>query len=206
MKGQIFLVIAVLVILVLILTKTETSFLKTVEQQRFQLYSMLPENYENLKNEYERTVHISLSKNKSMETMVSNLNNFSNFSSTAFERKNYTFQVFYSFAFVNSSTLNITVGNFLGKTIKNITINQSLATGTLVPLGTLANRNSGSRGLEFSSQSQFNVTVKYFINETAYNFTYSTDTNKTVGAYFDIFLQEHESYMNDKLILNITSY
>jgi len=81
MKGQIFMMIAVLVLIALILLKS------TLQPIIVKPENFLYENFINLKNELMRTVDISVLNN---ENVVSNLNSFTSFSSDVLKQRGYT--------------------------------------------------------------------------------------------------------------------
>lgn len=202
MKGQIFIIIAIIIVLVMILMKTQLDYMRQLEQQRAQLSFALPEIFENIKSEYQRAVQISLGYNKTQTNLENSLNNFSSFATNFYSQRNVSLKVLYSFSFVNSTNLSITLGNFLGKTIQNFSVYQTL-TGETLQSPALPNQQSNTTSFTISNQRDFSVTINYFIDNVRYNFTYSSDTSKTT-AYFDISLQERASWLSDKLILNLT--
>ncbi len=204
MKGQIFMLIAVITVLALILLRSEVGVYKTIEQTSYQTFSTITENYENIKAEYQKAAQIALFTNRSQNVMESLLNNFTNFTYNAYNQRNYTLNTIYALTFINSTNVSITVGNGLGKNITNFTVGQSLSKLTSTNL-TLADKTSNTSVFTTSSLGQFTVNVTYFLGGTKYNFSYGTDTNKTAALYVDVYLQEDNSYLNDKLILNLTS-
>jgi len=80
MKGQIFIMIAVLVLIVLILLKN------AIQPVEIEPKSFLYENFINLKNELIRTVDISI---LNQEDITTNLNNFITFSESILEQRGY---------------------------------------------------------------------------------------------------------------------
>lgn len=196
-KGQIFLIISVLILLALILLKMQTS--STPENLRFYTSLELKDTYENLQNEYEKAAEISLFQKKTPQNLEQNLNNFSSYAINKLGQKNYTLKTLYTFAFANSS-LNITVGNFLGETIRSISLN--ISDGQNDFISSIANKQSVSKN--FSLPNSFNITVTYFLAGQK-NFTYYSDSGK-IAAYFDIYLRQADSYLDEKLIFNKTLY
>ncbi len=194
MKAQTFLIISILVLLALILLKMQTS--QSPEQLRFYGSLDLKDVYENLQSEYEKATEISLFQKKTSQQLEQNLNNFSNYTINSLEQKNFTLKVLYSFALANS-TLNVTVGNFLGETIKNISLN--ISDGENDFISSLSHKQSATRN--FTLANNFNVSVTYYLGEQKNNFTYS---GGAVSAYFDIYLRQADSYLNNRLVFNKT--
>lgn len=195
MKGQIFLIISVLVLLALILLKIQTA--STPEQLRFYGSLDLKDIYENLQGEYEKAVEISLLQGKNSSGIGQNLNNFSNYVIDSLEQKNYSLKILYSLAFANT-TLNVSVGNFLGESITDISIN--ISDGQNDFISSLPNRQSSSKG--FALPNAFNVSVTYYLGGQKKNFTYSG--GGTVSAYLDLYLKQADSYFNNRLVFNKT--
>lgn len=192
MKGQIFIIISIIVLIVLIMIKMETSL-------RGEYYKDgLEEDFENIKNEYEETIEISLFQKQSPYNIETNMNNFSSFIINKYEQKNYTIKTLYSFAFVNSSDIIVVIGNFLGKTIRNVSLNVSNENDFI---SVILNKDSIQR--RFDPIDNFNITLTYFLNEQKQEFVYTSDNTITVASYIDIYIG-NGNYLNDKLIFNKT--
>ena len=80
MKGQIFIMTAVLVLIALILLKN------SIQPVEIKPKNFLYENFINIKNELIKTVDISI---LSQEDITTNLNNFIDFSKDVFEQRGY---------------------------------------------------------------------------------------------------------------------
>lgn len=104
MKGQIFIMVAVLVLISLILVRSGT------RQFVIKPKSLLFENFLNLKNELITTVDISLLK---QEDISNNLNSFISFATDIFEQRGYETSVNYSVSTSGSLTtiyMNVSLG------------------------------------------------------------------------------------------------
>lgn len=196
-KGQVFLIIAVFVLLAIILLKVETS---QAGKQAF--YSSLDweNSFDNIENEYQKVAEISLAQENTEWNLEKNLNNFSNFSLDSFNQRGYVFQLFYSLAFVNASNITVAVGNFYGDA-RNISINMS--SGQSAFFSSIAFKQSNLAS--FPIADKFNATVSYFLNETAKNLTYSSDSNTTAAFHIVVRLQQADTFADEKLIFNKTS-
>jgi len=105
MKGQIFIMVAVLVLIALILIRSETR--PFVIKPR----SLLFENFLNLKNELIKTVDISLLNQKDISN---NLDNFISFATDIFDQRGYEISVNYSVSTLGPTIVYINVSLKLG--------------------------------------------------------------------------------------------
>lgn len=113
MKGQIFIMTAVLVLIALILLKN------TIKPITVKPENSLSENFLNLKNELMRAIDISILNN---EGVASNLNSFVTFSSNVLKQRGYTETVEYSIStYYNTTTVYLN----LSLTIENSFIEDS---------------------------------------------------------------------------------
>ena len=95
MKGQIFIMTAVLVLIVLILLKN------AIQPVEIEPKSFLYENFINLKNELIRTVDISILNQQDITT---NLNNFITFSGSILEQRGYSETVEFEISTYDNTT------------------------------------------------------------------------------------------------------
>lgn len=196
-KGQMFLITGIFMLLILILLKTET-----MQTGKGAFYASLDwkKSFENLENEYQKVADISLAQERTEQNLERNMNNFSNFSLDSFNQRAYSLQLFYSLAFLNSTNITVSLGNFYGSAIANASINMS--GGQNAFFGPLASRQSNSTS--FPLANSFNVTVTYYLNGTAKNLTYSADANITSALYVVLSLQQADSLAEDGLMFNKT--
>lgn len=95
MKGQVFVIIAILSVIVLVLLKAST--IPVVEKPEIPL----EENFLNLENELVKTVDASI---LNQQDVSSNLNSFISFSKQAFKEKNYGENVNYTLSRIDNTT------------------------------------------------------------------------------------------------------
>ncbi|NIO44538.1 MAG: hypothetical protein GTN36_03225 [Candidatus Aenigmarchaeota archaeon] len=103
MKGQIFIMTAVLVLIALILLKN------AIQPFEIQPKDFLYENFVNLKNELIKTVDISL---LNQEDVTTNLNDFIGFSNNIFEQRGYDENVVFEIITYGNTTevyMNVTL-------------------------------------------------------------------------------------------------
>lgn len=193
-----FLIIGIFVLLVLILLKTETS---QTDRRAFYAGLEWKTNIENLKNEYQKVADISLAQEKSEQNLERNINNFFNFSQDSFSQRGYVMQTFYSLAFLNETNITVAVGNFQGD-VRNISLN--LSSGQSAFFSSLAYRQSNST--TFPVAGAFNLMVKYYLNETMRNLSYSAGNNITAAFYFSTRLQQGDSFADDRAVFNRTAH
>jgi len=105
MKGQIFIMVAVLVLVALILIRSGT------KPFVIQLKSLLFKNFLNLKNELITTIDISLLK---QEDISNNLDNFISFATNIFDQRGYETSVNYSISTSGPTIVYINVSLKLG--------------------------------------------------------------------------------------------
>lgn len=192
-----FLITGIFVLLILVLLRAETS-----QPGKGAFYAGLDwkNSFDNLESEYQKTADISLAQERTEQNLEKNLNNFSNFSQDSFSQRGYVLQMFYSLAFLNSSNITVAVGNFQGGAVSNISVNTSSGWSAFFPA--LANRMSNST--VFPIANSFNMTVSYYINNTAESLAYSADANLTSAQFVALRLQQADSFVDDILVFNRT--
>ncbi len=199
MKAQVFLIISVIVLLGLILLKVQTT---TESKQSFYLGNDIGKNIDNIINEYKKTIDISLSQSNSYQNLETNMLNFSNLTYNAFNKRSYNIKIIYSTAFIGNNNLTITLGNFLGSTIYNISMNISDGQNTSfsnLPTGAAISKN-------FSLPTTFNISLKYTSEGMEKNFTYTSDKNVTVASYIKIYLSRDNSLIDNEFRFNKSFY
>ncbi len=196
-KGQMFLITGIFVLLILVLLRTETA-----QPEKGAFYAGLDwkDSFDNLENEYRKTADISLAQENSEANMERNINNFSNFSLDSFGQRGYSLQLFYSLAFLNSTNITVAVGNFQGSAAANISVNASSGRSAFFP--SLADRQSNST--VFPIADSFNITVSYYLNNTAESLAYSADSGVTSAQFVALKLRQADSFADDILIFNKT--
>jgi len=192
-----FLITGIFVLLILVLLRTETA-----QPGKGAFYAGLDwkDSFDNLENEYQKVADISLAQERTEQNLERNINNFSNFSQDSFSQRGYVLQLFYSLAFLNSTNITVAVGNFQGSAVSNVSIN--ISSGQSAFFSSLADRQSNST--VFPAAGGFNVTVSYYLNNTAKSLAYSADANVTSAQYIALKLQQANSFADDILIFNRT--
>ncbi|MEM7818908.1 MAG: hypothetical protein QW403_02075 [Candidatus Aenigmatarchaeota archaeon] len=118
MKGQAFLIIAIIFITILALIKASISFLEIKQDESLFL------EFENVKEEMIRSVEFSINQK---ENITKNLESFANFARKSFKRRASILSSLLLEVFAENSSLNVSVKNLLGSDIifLNITLNNS---------------------------------------------------------------------------------
>jgi hypothetical protein len=145
-KGQIFLMIAVVVILTLILLRTSMSLVNILEGKRHLEMSLEAQQFDNLRSEMLNSV--STGYNSSL-AMTENAEEFAGFARTYFKSNSEDLgclMMFSSYpkpAASQVTDLNLTVANFLGSDISNLTaeFNSEEASFASVPEGSVTMAN-----------------------------------------------------------------
>lgn len=163
MKGQIFLIIAIITIITLMMLRVSLDLNKIMENKRYLESGLERQEFQNVKDEIVKSIVIS-SKNTSY--IASNTNDFAKFargSLTSRDEELNGFFVHSLFPTVTAGTdtrLNVTVLNILGAEI--VTLNLSL---------------NGSSQMFYSIPDSGSV-------ETNFTFTTSSNANYTLTAYY----------------------
>ncbi len=197
MKGQVFLIISIVVLLALILIKIQVT---PEPRQAYYLGLDIWKSADNIAEEYEKTADISLSQSSNYQNLETNLNNFSNYIYNSFNEREYSLRILYSTMFAGEN-LTVTLGNFMGSPVYNITVN--LSDGQGASISELPTNMSAS--INFTLPSLFNVTVQYTMNGTESNFSYASDNNVTLAAYVRIYLQQGSSVVDVVRLFNKTA-
>jgi len=124
MKGQIFILVSVFVLLFLFLMRINT---QTIEVKPEDLFY---EDFSNLKNEFIKTIDISI---LNQENLQNNLNDFIDFSTDVYKDKGYTENIEYSISASGDVAvvyLNISLRSSNSYLKENLIINRTLSVFT----------------------------------------------------------------------------
>ncbi len=121
MKGQIFILVSVFVLLFLFLIRINTKIIEAKPEDLFY------EDFSNLKNEFIKTIDVSL---LNQETISTNLDNFIVFSTDVHKNRGYTENVEYFIQVSGDTTvvyLNISLRSTRSYLKENLIINRTLS-------------------------------------------------------------------------------
>jgi hypothetical protein len=136
-KGQVFVIIGIVIGIALVLIQTKVSF-DTALNRRYGGDSLQKnEIVDNIGNEYRESFKIAVKKNFDDISINGTLTNFTLFMEDGFTSGK--IGTFYTFSIYDNSTINVTVGNFLGRRIEDLEISQNL-TDDSSSKGSLPNR------------------------------------------------------------------
>lgn len=187
-KGQVLMITAIIVVLVLFLIRTEVTYMGSCESSGTGNVPV----FENMRNEMRRSGQITIWSGN-----YSSVYDFSDFL-----RNQKDTEVFYSITDFEDSNLNITLVNFLDETIQEINISQNLTdeTGSINLLadgsGDWVNFTSSE-----GSEKEFHVNITYANSAgtiTSYTFDALAGPEKYVTVFFDLKLNYHDSYIEDR--------
>ncbi|MFH0832697.1 MAG: hypothetical protein V1900_03200 [Candidatus Aenigmatarchaeota archaeon] len=195
LKGQMFLVAAILVVIALVALKNLFGIYATTEEKRFGESSLLDKQMKNLKNEFRAVVGVAALQNDANVSGINHLYNFSNLIKS-------DAKLLYVFVFNNATSQRFaaTIGNFLNDKI-NVTLN---ATDSGLGYNFVVD---DEKNITKIFQSTINGTVNLtFIYEirgenVTEAFRITTDKN-LVFAFFDVQLEDSRALVRSKDIYN----
>lgn len=211
-KGQIFIIMAMIVIVVMVLLKTSLNLTSILENKRFLELGLENLEFQNLRNEFTKTIQISYNQTN----ISSNLNNFISFSKDSFlSRATILTAIGLTATFPNvteniTAPLNITVMNYLDEDITslNLTFNNTLQSFASVGKSSVLVTN-------FSFNTSANINYSLVLNYSSSSFNSSENitipveiaTAKFIG-FFDIKISSNRLVQRDKfteiIVLNST--
>jgi hypothetical protein len=195
MKGQMFIIAALIVIITIIALKNSLSLANVLENQRHLVAGLDALEFNNIISEMARVLQISFN---SPTNMTNNLNNFNSFVHDLLTTKSVEFdsllvETYYSNLTANVNTaVNITVYNSLGTDMKllNLTFNGTSQTFSL------ANQNSLYTGFIINTSVSTNQTLTIFYS------TYSTSQTETVTIPLTIGSSKYVTFYDIRYITN----
>jgi hypothetical protein len=186
MKGQFFIIAAVIMILTLILLKNSFGIFDTLSEKRFVESSSENKQLKNILSEYRYILGIASLQSS---PNVSAANYMSNFSS--FLRNDRNIEILYAVAYIDDSTntYTVTVGNYVGDRL-NVTLNVTGSTPVSVNF-TVNDRQNVTMNFSASVNNVINITMIHRRIDTLTTERFSIDSrrNMTMG-FFDITLTD----------------
>ena len=202
MKGQIFIILTIIVVTILLLIKTSLNFESLIRSKVELENSLEREIFSSLKKELNKVL---ISGYNDISTLINNENSFLSFSRSVLKSRLIDLKCLAIYAFykkINVSeptTLNLTFFNMLGKLQQlNFTFNSQ--TKSFSNLEIYA-KNSTSFQISITSNQNLPLEVSYkFENEIfTYSFLIPFEVNKSKFiAFFDLSL-EGKMFQNDKV-------
>lgn len=193
MKGQIFILVSIMIVIALILLRISTR--APVEQ-----YQMtFPDNYFNLQREFVHTIDLSLINKESALDIKDNVEEFADFSRRVMITKGYTEKVIYSF---NYNGTKVVIGNFLGDDLKDINI--TLITASWSKSQLVPELLDGKSVLRTFDPFFGWYIVKVESNLKNFSYAGYFGEYETMTQYFDINLSNRDMMINDILTNNKT--
>jgi hypothetical protein len=194
-KGQIFLILATILIVSLAILKGTTTLKSIVKQREVLETSLEYETFQNLVNEFVKALDFSIYE---PENITRNVFDFGNFSRYKMKEHSIDFLFFYVGCLANSTTqqMNITVVNLLGETI-----DVSLELNTSIPQtdsqNNIVDASSWTTNFSFIPGENYKLTVNYATYTQ--DVTIKTKTNKDVYVgFYDISLKTSEAIHKKK--------
>lgn len=198
-KGQVFIILSIMIITIMIMLKTGLNISQIMENKRYLEAGLEQMQFQNIRNEALKTVQISY-YNKS--GMADNLNSFMVYARQVTDTKAMDLNGIVVTAVYNHSTspygINITFLNLLGTTINhlNITFNTSSNITTSISDGSVVRVNFTG------SYSSMDYIIKLFFNTSYTNKTdYMTipfnTTKSKMTVLIDISLKSYRSEQKD---------
>ncbi|MFB6088510.1 MAG: hypothetical protein ABEK36_01900 [Candidatus Aenigmatarchaeota archaeon] len=205
MKGQVLVVIAIVVSIVVILIGIEADYVSSLHRRELKAGKDIINTLENLKNEYTKIVEISLSKEPSLSALNQNIMDFS-----AFVDKNLASKqsfLFYSVAESHDDSLEVGIGNFLGEDIVDVVITQNL-TDKNIEMDEIG--RGGREIAEFNvspvTSENYTINISYMgasSNEFYHHsYTGKITSDKEFAVYYDLKVSLDDSYARERFQIN----
>jgi hypothetical protein len=208
MKGQMFIIAALVVIITMIGLKNSLSLASILENQRHLAAGLDNLEFSNIRNEMTKVLQISFN---SSANMTNNLNNFNSFVRDVLTTKNVEFdsllvETYYSNLTANANTtVNVTVYNSLGTAMQFLNISFNGTSQTF----SLANQNTLYTGFIINTSVTTNQTLTFFYNTSSTSQTETVNIPLTLGrskyiTFFDIRYVSNQGQQSDKFVNTIT--
>ncbi len=193
MKGQIFILVSILILIALILLRVSTRI--PVEQTQ----TLFSDNYFNLQREFVSTVDLSLINKEDALEIKDNVDDFARFSRNIGKTKGYEEGVIYSF---NYNGTKVVLGNFLGENLKDVNI--TLITASWSKSQLIPELSDGDSALKTFDPFYGWYVVKVESNLKDFSYSGYFGDYETMTQYFDISLSTNDMIINDILTNNKT--
>ncbi|MFB6075694.1 MAG: hypothetical protein ABEK17_00980 [Candidatus Aenigmatarchaeota archaeon] len=205
MKGQVLVLIAIVVSIVIILIGVEADYVSSLHTREIKEGKDVVNTLENLKEEYMRIVSISLSNDKSLKNLNEDIMDFSAFVDRNLASKQSL--LFYSASEVEDGFLKIFVGNFKDEDIIDVTVDQNL-TDEEIEIDEVGRGGSEMVKFNISSAmpSNYSVNISYLGSSSNkfYQEIYmcrADDTNR-FNVYYDLKVSLEDSYVSERFQIN----
>jgi hypothetical protein len=202
-KGQLFLISGVIVVVVLILMKNGLNLYKLVENKNALEAGFESLEFRNIEDEILKTVQISYSQKPNIS---SNINNFTTFVRSSLSTRMIDLNGFFvETVYSNSTRLNVTFFNFLGKDVSFL--NLTLGSSTPQLFYSTADGSSISTNFTFSGEGDYDL--KVFFNTSSENRTenftveYESGESSFVG-FFDMSFVGSRGELRDKFTEDVS--
>ncbi|MGC8812236.1 MAG: hypothetical protein ACP5O8_01460 [Candidatus Aenigmatarchaeota archaeon] len=194
MKGQAFLIIAVIFITILALIKASISF-QEIKEGRSLFFE-----FENVKGEMVKSVEFSVYEK---ENITKNVENFAEFARNSFKRRTLNLKLLLVEAMLENNALNVSLKNLLGHEIilLNISLNNSFE-----EFGNIKDGEKATTSFNLPSENA-SYSLKIFY-KTPYSqeqeeIPVEVETGKSKFIiFFDIVLESESAKLMDKILKN----
>lgn len=196
MKGQIFLIISIIVSITLIILKSNLNIKSILEAKRFLEIGIERKEFENLRNEFLKLTQINSSKDMEEKT-----EDFLRFLRNSYDSRLMEFRGILINFYYSNPYLNFSFFNGIGSTIKLINIsleNQYFEKRNLADLS----KFKGSFNIQIDQKDFKNVVVyyEYLDKNSTEIFNITLDPSKiTYFGFYHIFLSSERTNLNDKI-------
>jgi len=208
MKGQMFIIAALVMIVVMVSLRSNLSLANVLENQRHLVSSFDTLEFSNIRSEMVRTLYISYN---STANMTNNLNNFNSFVRDVMTAKSVEFdslivETYYTNLTANqNTTVTVNVLYSLGKDMQflNLTFNGTSQTFSL------ANQNVLQTTFAVNTSVTINQTLTVFYNTTSTNQTETITIPLVIGGskyvtFFDLRYISANGQQSDKFTNTIS--
>jgi|SRR3989344_1004340 len=199
MKGQFFIIAAVIILIGFILLRNSLGIFDTLAERRIVESSMMNKQAINIMNEYKYLAGTASLQNDVNRSAIDYLYNFS-----SYLRDDRNVEILYVFVYMNDSanTYSVTLGNFLNDNI-NASINVTASTPQSVNF-TLNNKKNATYNFAVSSDGIISINLTYRRIDTLVTERLSIDSRKNMtSSFFDITLIENNK-IRIKDVYNVT--
>ncbi len=196
MKGQVFLIGAIIIVIAIVLLKNLYGIYETMEEKMRIESLTLDSKLKNIVNEYNYAAGIA-----SVQESVDPLH-LSSFSS--FLRNETGIEALYVFAYANGTSYSVTTGNFLGNKI-NITLNASDSSPAQSLVGVINDKTNSTKGFVSSINGTVTISVNYKIGSEEISERVALPiANNSLAAFIDVRLSASEMTIRSKSLFNRT--
>jgi hypothetical protein len=197
MKGQMFLIAAIIMITGLIVLKTLFSAYEATEERRFQESVLLYERLKNIEHEYEYIISTGARQPNINGSTLAYLSNFSSY----LRGEDTNFRILYIYFFRNETAGKTTVsaGNYLKETI-NLTLNTTAENYNIL----LADGGKATRQYQTTAGQPHDISIIYYIGNDEYVERFSIPGVNMTAGFFDISVESTGSVLRKKEFYNTT--